>query len=83
MKKLNFVLIAAVWFSCVSYSFAETADIEIENVQIQKINKNLIYHLPPPSLMIQHPSVLLNIIYINLKKKMTCLIIYLTHIYLN
>ncbi len=82
MKKLNFVLIAAVWFSCVSYSFAETADIEIENVQIQKINKNLIYHLPP-SLMIQHPAVLLNIIYINLKKKMTCLIIYLTHIYLN
>ena len=74
MKKLNFVLIAAVWFSCVSYSFAETADIEIENVQIQKINKNL---------MIQHPAVLLNIIYINLKKKMTCLIIYLTHIYLN
>ena len=48
MKKLNFVLIAAVWFSCVSYSFSETADIEIENVQIQKINKNLIYHLPPP-----------------------------------
>ena len=45
MKKLNFVLIAAVWFSCVSYSFAETADIEIENVQIQKINKNLIYQI--------------------------------------